>query len=149
MKIRFQGQDVWVVNTHLDWKSDANRIKEIEELLDWMSPYMDYPMIITGDFNATPDSIEYGILSENFESALYVANGCEPEKTYPTELLDIEEVMANWHTEVLGPKLSLVFDYIWFRNLKLKSARLVDDIKEGLFTPSDHYPLMAEFELRC
>ncbi|CAG9322721.1 unnamed protein product [Blepharisma stoltei] len=147
MKIRLNDQIVWVVNTHLDWQTDASRLKEVEELLEWMKPMMDCPIIITGDFNATPDSSAYALLSEQFQSALYVANGEEPEKTFPSELLDHEEIMKTWHYELLGPKVPRVYDYIWFRNIKLKTARVVNNIREGTFCPSDHYPLVAEFEL--
>ncbi|CAG9327760.1 unnamed protein product [Blepharisma stoltei] len=147
MKIRVKDQEIWIVNTHLDWQSDESRVKEIEELLDWIKPMMDFPIVITGDFNATPDSEVYRLLSEKFQSALYSMNGKEPDKTYPSELLDHEEIMRTWHYELLGPKVPRVYDYIWFRNIKLKDAKVINSIKEGLFCPSDHYPLVAEFEL--
>jgi len=44
-------------------------------------------LVITGDFNALPDSKTYALMKDyGFTSCHQKANGCEPTHTFPTGL---------------------------------------------------------------
>lgn len=81
------GSGRWIiVNTHLHWNPffDATREDQAARLLEWAD--QDFPVVVCGDFNASPTSGTLRRLSTRFVSAHKAANGREPILTYPTML---------------------------------------------------------------
>mmetsp|Transcript_10569 Transcript_10569/g.10582 ORF Transcript_10569/g.10582 Transcript_10569/m.10582 type:complete len:105 (-) Transcript_10569:26-340(-) len=101
---------------------------------------MGFPIILLGDFNCIPDSPTYNLLARHFRSAMKTVHGKEPVVTWPTELLGSKEVWGQYGE-------ADCYDYIWFKNINVKSANIITDIKDGNICPSDHYPLEAVFDL--
>jgi len=134
------------VNLHLHHEvpDDAIRDQQAQAVLDWLAgaPPTDV-QILVGDFNADPAEPAYArIKAAGFRSALFEANGHEPEVTWPSGLQ--------------GPAIDTdgepsCLDYIWIRGAAtVSSARVVfnrpavDDL--GLY-PSDHFGLSARLQI--
>jgi Endonuclease/Exonuclease/phosphatase family len=135
-----------MMNLHTHPSSVRVRIAQIVQLLrrfESMLP-LTAPVILTGDFNFKPDSVEYGLLnnvgnltdSYRYTHQGYRANDC----TY------CAENPLHWFGE------SRVIDFIWLRstaNVKVTplnssiNLRGIDDV-----VPSDHYGLRTQIDVR-
>lgn len=79
-----------MVNTHLYWPPGAHaaRVRQVERLLAWVgATEPGAPLIVCGDFNATPGSRAIALMRQSFASAHEAVHGHEPEFTCPTPLL--------------------------------------------------------------
>lgn len=152
-RLRIQVEDVALtfVNTHLHHEvpDDAIRDDQARQLLDWLAN--DPPAageagraeIVVGDFNADPAEPAYArMTASGFRSALFEANGSEPDVTWPSGLQ--------------GPAIDTdgdpsCLDYVWLRgDVVVESARVVFDRPAaddpGVY-PSDHFGLSAQLRL--
>jgi len=99
-------------------------------------------VIITGDFNATPDEDGYKFLEANgYTSSFKKVHGREPEKTFPTGI-----IAPKMDIDVAG-----TFDYIWFKgkDLEVQNVEIFGNKclpEDKTIYPSDHYGLKANFE---
>lgn len=138
---KVSGKTFYFFNTHFDHiGEDARRrsadliLRKIEEIAGG-----DLPVILTGDFNATPDSRPYAILTkelnDGFTSGEYPHYG--PEATFMDE---------NGPFYVGGGKGGGRIDYI-FTNQKVKVLQhgIISSFRDGRF-PSDHLPVVADLE---
>ena len=74
------GDTIRFVATHLDHKKDSpDRIEQVKTI-NKAFVKRDYPSILAGDLNATPDSKSIAILNEYWEDSF----GTQPEPTYPS-----------------------------------------------------------------
>ncbi len=114
------GTDVLVLVSHMGLAlgERKNAVKEICNIVD----NTDMPLILMGDFNALPDSDELGPLFErlNDTDALAAQSG---KFTFPSY------------------KPNIKIDYIFYKNIKCTGVKTVEKVV------SDHYPIVAEFEL--
>ncbi|MBN8247509.1 MAG: endonuclease/exonuclease/phosphatase family protein [Verrucomicrobia bacterium] len=74
---------LWFVSTHFDHERGDLRVKSAEALMDRLRT-LEGPVILAGDFNATPESRPLQILQQRFTDA---ATG-RPEPTIPAEVPD-------------------------------------------------------------
>lgn len=114
------GKDLLVLVCHMGLAlgERINAVKEICRIIDGT----DMPLILMGDFNATPDSDELKPLFERLSDTDVIA--AEKGKyTFPSY------------------KPEKKIDYIFYRNLKCLNVETVEKVI------SDHYPIVAEFEL--
>ena len=134
----------FLINTHLHWPPEAtqDRVDEIECMLEWHArDTRGYPLVILGDFNAYADPPEPAtlLMKSHFRSALEVANGREPEKTWTTPV----------NTYDTSPNGTL--DYIFIsKEWKVIEANLAfnqPDPHDPNTYPSDHLGLYAILEL--
>ena len=138
LKLRKDGVVFLMANTHLDHLTDETRLGQVSELLEFANRYREFPMICTGDYNFTPGSEPYVMMSQEFRSANVEANGKEPDITYPTELEGVFPLA--WHYRCI--------DYIWVRgNIAVKSTEVMKKCGEGTMWASDHFPIVAELEI--
>jgi endonuclease/exonuclease/phosphatase family metal-dependent hydrolase len=89
-EVELGGVSVLFANTHCYWPPGihAPRVRQIKRLLDWLnsrSPQI--PAIVSGDFNATPDSRALAVMRASFASAHVACHGAEPDFTFPTPLV--------------------------------------------------------------
>lgn len=96
-----------------------------------------------GDFNATPDSKTYSLMTEaGFKSAYKEVNGQEPEITFPTGL----------QAPFMDTDPPLCLDFMFYRGAPtLRPVKAVLMGKECLpsdptIYPSDHMALVVDFE---
>jgi len=127
----------WVFNTHLDHVGQLARVKSIvliDEKITSLNA-QNYPVILMGDFNSTPASEQIQFLNERYVNSKQAAkvvynatgtfNGFEFQKPVTTEI-----------------------DYIFFsrKGFVIKKYAILTDSADCKY-PSDHFPVLVEFEL--
>lgn len=84
MKCRKTGKKFYFVNTHLDHKgseAQKNGLKLIVDRIDDINPE-GYPMVLTGDFNITPDNPNLVELDSKMQSVRKVAEKTDNHDTF-------------------------------------------------------------------
>lgn len=131
-----------IANTHLHHKpynDESVRLPQMKAVVDWLNQQVCDNVILMGDFNARPDSKTIRYARGSFQSAYMAMHGSEPEKTFPTPLIN-----NNFKPRTI--------DYIFFSadTLEVTHAKLVGDQShpddETLY-PSDHFGVCAEFDI--
>lgn len=116
-------------NTHLDHENDFARIQGMRFILDKIKEInkgFPLPVILTGDFNASPDKEEIQIISQN--STL---QDCTTEIPYTYHGYGNNEVFMK-------------IDYIYTTtDVVCKDVQIWDDEVSGVYI-SDHYPVVAD-----
>ena len=131
-------EKVWVFNTHLDHKGNEaqlNGIQLIEAEIKKVNK-KNYPVILMGDFNVTPESELISNLKINFNDAkeLAGANAFGQQGTFNG--FKFQDSIKNR------------IDYIFISkkaNINLKKYGVLSDSKD-LKYPSDHFPVFVEFQ---
>ncbi len=118
-ELNIDGKIVTVLTSHfgLAPNEQENAVKTVLELASEIKT----PLVFMGDLNMTPDNPLIKKLSSCFEDVLKYVK-CD-EATFPSNL----------------PKIRI--DYIFSRGLKIIGAKTIRVIS------SDHFPIMAEFEI--
>jgi endonuclease/exonuclease/phosphatase family metal-dependent hydrolase len=147
-----QGTDLSFLqlNTHLDHVSSlarqegsqlvVNRIVEISGRTD-----VDPPAILTGDFNSRPGNRVHRTFTESGFVDTYLAAGNEEGTN------TFHAFRGAFYRDAHPARGPGRIDWILLKDpkerLRVKSHRIIRDAEEsiGLY-PSDHYPLLAEFE---
>ena len=129
MKCRKTGKKFYFVNTHLDHKgseAQKNGLKLIVDRLSEINPD-GYPMVLTGDFNITPDNKALTDLDAKMQSARKIAEKTDSHDTY-----------NGWG------RGSGVIDYIYVSGFSScpEFQTVVKRYKDRKFV-SDHYPVFA------
>lgn len=131
----FEGQKFRIFNTHLDVSSDTARMFQLKMIFRKMTALnasTPLPTILTGDFNAKPDSKTISFLKTSEFPKLSSVSHSENECTYHffcgrESHMRIDHIFAS-------PEFSSVSEEIF---------KYSDN---GLY-PSDHYPLIATLTL--
>ena len=133
MKDKRNGKKFFFVNTHLDHKGVEARKKGLQLVVDKIAAMNPdgYPMVLTGDFNVTPDDECLVDLDKQMKSARKIAKVTDNYTTY-----------NSWGGN--APEKEYVIDYIYvsgfsavpqfYANLKPYADRQFI---------SDHYPIVA------
>lgn len=72
-KIKINNTPVYLVNVHLsaepafDSSQVGNRISQVIKLMKYLSKFEEYPIILGGDFNATPESKEIKLITKEIK----------------------------------------------------------------------------------
>jgi endonuclease/exonuclease/phosphatase family metal-dependent hydrolase len=140
------GTRLLVAVTHLHHlpADEEARDDQAHQLLAWLdaAPATD-GQVVVGDFNAEPDEpAAERIRGDGFRSAYAVANGADPDVTWPSGL----QAPAM---DTDGDPGCL--DYVWVRGaIGVASARLAFDrpaVGDPTLYPSDHLGLIAELSI--
>ena len=139
-----------VLNTHLDNGYGETRVKSarlLRERIGQMVP--NGPVILTGDFNCTPQSETYRIMEQFMTDSFEVNRSLRdmgenrPSRDCPYTFHDFKG--DRFPKLVNGP-----IDYIWYRGKGItgNSEILLSNPSEvpGVY-PSDHWPMLGEFIL--
>lgn len=124
------------MNIHFDHIGNVARVKSSDLILKKakeLNP-KNLPMTLTGDFNLTEDTEPVQILSKNLDDTFYKS---ETKHYGPVGTFTGFNV-----TEV--PKERI--DYIFVKGFKIKSHRHINDRRENLLYPSDHFPVLTELQ---
>lgn len=131
MKDKKTGKKFFFVNTHLDHvgkEAQKNGLKLIVDKIAEINPD-NYPMVLTGDFNVTPDDSVLKELDTRMTSARKVAEKTDNKGTY-----------TNWG------KTSKVIDYIYYSGFsRCPEFQTVTKKYAGRRFVSDHDPITAIF----
>lgn len=164
-----------VINTHLYWKYDEVKLsqcmiimRELDKIINKIKenhakqgrPNQEIKILFTGDLNSTGDSLVINFLKGQIlnKNALNMMN---PMRTNLNHCVydDIIDQELFDYTCYSG-KLKGIFDYIWYHDTDFQLTKILTgrevteelerDHQFGLPNaehPSDHIPLVAEFEL--
>ncbi len=124
------------LNTHLDHVGEIARKSGAQLILDKTFELSGkYPAIVTGDFNATPDSEPINILTKGNNKKLICSRGIA-ELTYGPEW--------TFHNFGRVPSENRSFiDYIFLKgNFKVLKNGVLSENK-GILYPSDHCPVIS------
>lgn len=129
------GKKFLAMNVHFDHIGNLARIKSSELILKKakeLNP-KNLPLILTGDFNLTEDSEPIKILSNNLDDSFYHSQTKHygPRGTFTA--FDTSKIAKDR------------IDYIFVKKFKVLSHRHINDRRENLLYPSDHFPVLAEF----
>ncbi|WP_419868884.1 endonuclease/exonuclease/phosphatase family protein [Chryseobacterium sp. CT-SW4] len=124
------------MNLHFDHIGNVAReksagliLKKIKEL----NP-KDLPVTLSGDFNLTDDTEPIKILSEGLQDSFYHSE---------TKHYGPVGTFTNFNVNEV-PKERI--DYIFVKDLKIKSHRHINDRRENLLYPSDHFPVIVDVQ---
>jgi endonuclease/exonuclease/phosphatase family metal-dependent hydrolase len=119
------------------------RDEQAARIVDWLAPDPQRPLVLVGDFNASPSEPAYQrIVDAGFRSAYREANGTEPDVTWPSGI-QAEGMDTDGEPRCL--------DYIWLRGpLAAAWCRLAFDrpaADDPTLYPSDHLGLVARLRV--
>jgi len=125
--LRADANRLVVMNTHLDYRPDpAERLSNATELAAAAAHYAPLPVLVCGDFNASPDSPTHAAMVRTFRD-VWVEIGEGQGYTFPS------------------PRPDRRIDYIFLNqdnhSILLRRAWVVSS------EASDHRPLMLEFSI--
>lgn len=132
------GKTFVFADTHLDHVSEEARVLGAEVILaEGLAHFKEYPTILVGDFNATPDEKAYQLLSQHLTDARQIDNAFVygPKGTF-------QEFNYNCPWEDL-----VEIDFIFVsKNVQVKKVGTLTNSWENRF-PSDHFPVEASLIL--
>ncbi len=127
LRDRKAGKTIAVMNTHLGLGSSCHE-KSVRLILSRAEKYANMPLLIAGDFNFSPESSAYGIMTARFADA---------------NAFTARDIGATDHG--YGREREHI-DYIFFGNGSFPTRFFVDRRSFGGKYASDHYALFAELE---
>jgi len=144
LKDRQSGKTVVYFNTHWDHMGKTARVesgKLMRKLVDDLVGGDDVPVVVTGDFNSTEDTEQYRSLTVGDGTGMKLIDAyrtVHPEKKP-------DEASFNGFK---GTTKGLRIDWVLHSpHWVAKGAAIDRTTREGR-TPSDHYPVTAELELK-
>ena len=136
---KFSGHDFYLFNSHFDHRGEKARNESArlihQKLAEIAGPKS--AVIVTGDFNAKPDSVPYQILmSREHPIVLQDSWYLSPHDAYGPS--------STWSGFTIAGEGDSRIDYV-FVNKRVKVIRVgaLGDSNAGRF-PSDHLPVLAE-----
>ncbi len=135
------GNIIRVYNTHLDFlfsKAREYGLRKICEYMESKHETDDYPAILMGDFNASPNSRAIKEFSEGkYCSKKFITVQENKKEIYSMSTL----------SKFKGTKKGLHIDYIFVtEEFNVRKSEIIYYNKKGKY-PSDHYPVSAELEI--
>ena len=131
---RSDGRRFYLFNTHLPYRDEdeAARLKGAQAIARHLATLPDdVPVVLTGDFNTTPDSDAHAVLAGTLQDAWTTA----PR---------VEGIDATFHG--FTGKADRRIDWIFVRGAQLESITSVTTRWNNRY-PSDHFPLVATLPL--
>lgn len=137
-KIKKTGKQFLAMNLHFDHVGDVARVnsaKLILEKIKKLNP-KNVPLTLTGDFNLTDDSEPIKIMSKSLDNVFYHSKKTHygPKGTFTG--FDINTIPQDR------------IDYIFVKGFEVLSNRTINDRRENLLYPSDHFPILAEINFK-
>ena len=144
LKDRQSGKTVVYFNTHWDHMGKTARVesgKLMRKLVDDLVGGEDVPVVVTGDFNSTEDTEQYRSLTVGDGTGMKLIDAyrtVHPEKKS-------DEASFNGFK---GTTKGLRIDWVLHSPHWVAKGAAIDRTTRDGRTPSDHYPVTAELELK-
>lgn len=121
------------MNIHFDHIGNVARGKSSELILKKIKELnpRNLPVTLSGDFNLTEDTEPVKILSQNMKDTFYHSETKHYGPVGTFTAFNVSEV----------PKERI--DYIFTKDFKIRSHRHINDRRENLLYPSDHFPVIV------
>lgn len=136
----------YLLNTHFDNKGEIARVNSAHQILDYVNTLeKNTPVLVTGDFNATPDSQPYRVLTGDDEGR---------DRLSLIDAIEISELRHHGPTGTfsgfditsLAGDLRRI-DYIFVsEGVAVEKHATLSDSFDGRL-PSDHLPIVADIIL--
>ena len=124
-------QKIMVVNTHLEHTSNKARELQVAVLMNFLKDYTEYPIVLTGDFNANPQSKVYSMVTAQLADSARIAQKAEEHYTYHGN----------------GSSATYIdFAFVSANNIAVSHYRVITEKMNGML-PSDHYALVIEYQV--
>ncbi len=125
------------MNLHFDHVGNVARVKSSELILKKIKELnpRNLPVTLSGDFNLTDDSEPIKILSQNMKDSFYHSETKHYGPVGTFTAFDVNTV----------PKDRI--DYIFTQGFRIRSHRHINDRRENLLYPSDHFPVIVNLSL--
>ncbi|MEJ5052499.1 endonuclease/exonuclease/phosphatase family protein [Chryseobacterium culicis] len=125
------------MNLHFDHVGNVARVKSSELILKKIKELnpKNLPVALSGDFNLTDDSEPIKILSQHMKDTFYHSETKHYGPVGTFTGFNVNEV----------PKDRI--DYIFTQGFRIKSHRHINDRRENLLYPSDHFPVIVNLSL--
>ena len=132
------GRKFWAFNVHFDHVGNVARENSAKLILEKIKTLNtgNFPVVLTGDFNLTDKTEPVKIISKTMADSFY---NCRKPHYGPTGTFTGFDVNTV-------PKDRI--DYIFTKGLSCQSIRTINDRRENLLYPSDHFPVLAELKFR-
>ena len=129
-------KEFFAMNLHFDHVGNVARVKSADLILKKIKEInpKNLPLTLSGDFNLTDDTEPIKIISQNLKDSFY---NSEKKHYGPKGTFTAFNV-----TEVPQDRI----DYIFVKGFKIKSNRHINDRRENLLYPSDHFPVLTELQ---
>ncbi len=137
-KSKVTGKKFFVFNTHFDHVGDEarkNSAKLIHEKINEFTANTGLPVILTGDFNLTPETAPISLIKE------YLSDSREISETPPYGPIG---TFSGFNFEADFDKR---IDFIFVRGVKVLKYAVLTDNKDKRW-PSDHLPVFVELQLK-
>lgn len=135
-------EKVRVYNTHLDCLLPQARdfgLKKLGQFIEKNRKEENLPVIVMGDFNATPNST----IIKKFAAGEYNTNRFVAVQEVKKELYS-KSTMSSFK----GKEKGMHIDYIFVsEDLEIVDVDIIKDNTDGQY-PSDHYPLIADIKIK-
>jgi len=127
----------WVFNTHLDHIGEAARLKSVQLIHEMIATKnkKNYPVVIMGDLNSEPESNPVKFLNENYLNS-------------KKEAAFVYNATGTFNGFDFFKPVTAEIDYVFLSKQKIvvkKHAVLTDSY--SCKYPSDHFPVMVEFQI--
>ena len=128
------GTIIHVFNTHFDHEGEIARIESAKLIVNYIKEKKieNEQIVFMGDFNSYPESETIGKLLTFFDDSSQV---CE-------QRTDLASMTYNDFSE--DPENHTRIDYIFTRNIRVQSYRVISMRRENNRFISDHYPIIIE-----
>ncbi|MGG7440701.1 endonuclease/exonuclease/phosphatase family protein [Chryseobacterium arthrosphaerae] len=125
------------MNLHFDHVGNVARVKSSELILKKIKELnpKNLPVTLSGDFNLTDDSEPIKILSKNMKDTFYHSESKHYGPVGTFTAFNVNEI----------PKDRI--DYIFTKGFTIRSHRHINDRRENLLYPSDHFPVIVNLSL--
>ncbi|WP_311316279.1 endonuclease/exonuclease/phosphatase family protein [Epilithonimonas hominis] len=133
-KIKKTGKQFLAMNLHFDHVGDVARVnsaKLILEKIKELNP-KNLPLTLAGDFNLTDGSEPIKIISKSLTDSYY--NSQKPH--YGPK--------GTWQNFDINTPSTERLDYVFVKGFDVLSNRTINDRRENLLYPSDHFPVLTE-----
>ena len=128
------GKKFWAFNIHFDHVGNEARVQSANLILKKMQKLnqQNFPVVLTGDFNLTEEAQPIQILSLHLKDSYHhsLTPHYGPKGTF-----------QDFDTQKVSNER---IDYIFVKGFKVLSSRTINDRRENLLYPSDHFPVLAE-----
>lgn len=127
-------EEFFVFNTHFDHIGDTARAESARLIVETIKEVANgFPVILSGDFNATEDSQPYKVLTNDLADAFY-----------SSALPHVGPLFSFEGFEALSSNNKRRIDYIFVNDkLEVKKHAIISDFRDGRY-PSDHLPIVAD-----
>lgn len=125
------GKKVAFMNTHLGF-GEENQIKSVNLIFEYAKKTENLPTFITGDFNMTPNSAPYSVMTKKFTDINEVT---------------VKDRRNTYHGYDISAQRNEHIDYC-FINDKVRpiTFKIIDELVDGKF-PTDHFGIYAEIDI--